>query len=67
VPTCIRSRKRRGFALLDREGDAARLYKIDAKALRTAVAKIEKEGAQRKIGARRTKGKRVAKAKSVHK
>jgi hypothetical protein len=47
--------------------DAARLYKIDAKALRTAVAKIEKEGAQRKIGARRTKGKRVAKAKSVHK
>lgn len=46
--------------------DAACLYKIDPKALRTAVAKIEKEKAQIKVGVARTKGKRVAKAKSVH-
>src|SRR4029077_17097327 len=46
--------------------DAACLYKIDAKALRTTVAKMEKEEAQRKIGVTRPKGKLVAKPESVH-
>jgi hypothetical protein len=60
-----------GSATVDKDDDpledAACLYKIDAKALRTAVVKIEKEKARIKVGAARTKGKRVAKAKSVHK
>jgi hypothetical protein len=60
-----------GSATVDRNDDplkdAACLYKIDAKALRTAVAKIGKEKTQRNIGATRTEGKRIAKARSVHK
>jgi ParB family chromosome partitioning protein len=47
--------------------DAARLYKIDAKALRTAVAKTEKEKARKKEEATRTKGIRAPKAKTTRK
>jgi ParB family chromosome partitioning protein len=47
--------------------DAARLYKIDSKALRAAVAKAEKDKAQKKEEATRTKGKRAPKAKMTRK
>jgi ParB family transcriptional regulator, chromosome partitioning protein len=47
--------------------DAASLYKIDAKALRIAVAKAEKEKEQKKTDATQTKGKRPSKAKTAHK
>jgi hypothetical protein len=47
--------------------DAAFLYKIDARALRTDVAKIGKEKARSKSETTRAKGKRGTKAKTVHK
>jgi len=47
--------------------DAARLCKIDAKALRTAVAKAEKEKTRKKEEPRRTKSKCAPKARTTRK
>ena len=47
--------------------DAACHYKIDAKALRTAIAKAEKEKTRKKKEATHTKGKRSPKAKTTRK
>jgi ParB family transcriptional regulator, chromosome partitioning protein len=60
-----------GSATINRDDDpltdAACLYKIDAKALRTAIAKAEKEKARKKTEATRTKGKSAPKSKTTHK
>ena len=59
-----------GSATVDKDddplADAASLYKIDSKALRIAIAKVEKEKAQRKIETTRTQSKRAPKKKAVH-